>query len=97
MVVGIFTPWESRNATNQGFLPQVPLIRRQVHHCTWPTFGGPGCAVAGRAASPVFPPTAASAGPLLRQMRREERGGCREKLGNTLGSPQDIAAGSLAH
>lgn len=35
----------------------------------------------------MFPPAAASAGPLLRQMRREERGGSGEKLGNTLGSP----------
>lgn len=28
MVVGIFTPRKSRNATNQGFLPQVPPVDR---------------------------------------------------------------------
>ena len=42
----------------------------------------------------MFPPTAASAGPLLRQMRREERGGRREKLGNTLGSPRTLQQGA---
>lgn len=35
-----------------------------------------------------FPPTAASAGPFLRQVREEGRGGSRQKLENALGSPR---------